>query len=163
MDTNFETVSAGRLTVITVGVACVVVAAPDVADTAVVETLWLPEAPVATVPEGTVSVNVLRSPTIWPAATTDPTCPERPMTVVFAPAFLVMVVMVSAFPATTMVLPTTNPLTAAFDTFPSYGTVIEVSVATVATAIVDPPRPVDAGSVGVTDDAFVGVTTDERL
>src|SRR5258708_38884445 len=72
VETCLVTVSVGRLTVITVAVVCVAAGLGAVPEVAVVLTDWLPELPLGMLPEGTVSGKVLRSPTIWPAATAPP-------------------------------------------------------------------------------------------
>src|SRR5476649_1853097 len=97
VETSFVTVSVGRVTVMTVGVPWVVVAPGEVDEVAVVLTVSVPELPVVTVPEATVSVNVLRSPTMVATATVVPAMAvESATVVVFATGFLVTLVTVYA-------------------------------------------------------------------
>ena len=133
------------------------------AEVAVVLTVWVPELPLVTLPEGTVSVKVLRSPTIEPAATAPPAMAEaRPMEAVLVPAFLVMLETAYALPPMTTVLPTAMPFSVTA-TLLSYGTVMAVSPLAAATARVVPPRTMLAGSDGVTAVTLAGVAVEVRL
>ena len=106
----------------TVGVVCVVAGLGSVVEVAVRLTDWDPEDPEVILPEGTVTLNIPRSPIEVPAATVVPVIGVvRPTVVVLAATFLVIEAIVWGLPPITITLPTgkLDPFTSVLSGLPS--------------------------------------------